>query len=167
MKVEIKNQQYMSIAPIVIIGTNYEKVNFTTVGDIAIMGINPPLLAVGLHKNHFATKEIFASKILSINIPSIDDLELVKLCSTTSGHQVDKSSYCEYDLIDNMPIIQSTPISMVADVVDYLKYEQRCIFLVKIIRTFVEEDLKHDPQQINPILYGLNDQFYKLGNEIK
>lgn len=167
MKIEIENQQYMSLTPIVLIGTNYEKVNFTTVGDIAIMGMNPPLLAVGLHKNHFATKAIFELKRFSVNIPSVDDLELVKLCSTTSGHQVDKSSYCDYDVINHMPIIHSAPIAMAVEVVDFIAYEQRCVFLAKIIQTFVEENLKHDPLKINPILYGLNNKFYNLGDEIK
>lgn len=166
MKIEVENHQYMSLAPIVVIGTNYKKVNFTTVGDIAIMGMKPPLLAVGLHKNHFASKAIFELKRFSVNVPTVNDLELVKLCSTTSGHNVDKSDYCSYDMIDHVPLILSSPISMIVEVVDFLKCEQRHVFLVKIIRTFVEEKLNHDPQKINPILYGLNNQFYKIGDEI-
>jgi len=78
--------------PIVLIGANTNgRANFTEVGDCAIMGIDPALVAVSLSATHHTTSGIDASKAFSVNLPSTDLLSLADYCGIVSGKDVDKS----------------------------------------------------------------------------
>lgn len=158
--------QYMSIAPLVLIGTHSSKINFTTIGDIAIMGMNPALLVIGLHKKHFVTQALMEEGVCSVNIPSEDLLDLVKKCSQESGHYVDKSIYFHYRLVKGLPLIDACPITMICEIESLHQVEQRCIFILKIRETWIDESINRDPKLIKPILYGLNDEFYSIGEKL-
>jgi len=69
LKQLIKPYPLIHPATIAIVGTMHNsKPNFTTIGDIAVAGLNPPLIMISLHQNHNATAFIEQTGMCSINI---------------------------------------------------------------------------------------------------
>ena len=71
MKVKIGNLPYIYPIPIVLVGANVNgKPNFTTIGDVGLMGINPPLVFISSHKQHYLNVGILETGCYSINFPT-------------------------------------------------------------------------------------------------
>lgn len=171
MKQTIKPYPLIHPTTIVLIGTIYcDKANYTTIGDIAVAGLNPPLVMVSLHKNHEATKYIETHKRFSINSTSSSMMKEVDYCGIHSASSKDKSSLFKSSIIDELPIIDTSPINMIVDVVNSITVEQRVIYVCKVDKTFIDNDLiKNDSlilNKIKPLLYGLDNSYYSGINKI-
>jgi hypothetical protein len=83
---------YLYPVPIVLVGSMVEgRANYATVGDCAIMGIRPALVAISLGESHFTTRGILDTGSFSINVPTVELLSLVDYFGSVSGNDVDKS----------------------------------------------------------------------------
>jgi len=92
MKVRLGQVPLVYPVPIVLAGANVGgKPNYATLGDCGIMGIDPPLVYVSLHRDHYTTQGISANGTFSVNIPSTDLLAVTDYCGVVSGREVDKS----------------------------------------------------------------------------
>ncbi|MEE4195834.1 MAG: flavin reductase family protein, partial [Anaerolineae bacterium] len=59
MKVKVGLLPYIYLIPITLVGATVNgKPNFTTIGDVGLMGINPPIVVVSSHARHHLTKGI-------------------------------------------------------------------------------------------------------------
>ena len=93
---------YLYPVPIVLIGAAVDgRPNYATVGDCAIMGIRPAVVAISLGDSAFTTRGIVESRAFSINVPTTKMLPLVDHFGSTSGAELDKSALVES--IDNGP----------------------------------------------------------------
>ena len=170
MRKQFKSIPLIHPTTIVLVGTrNGEKANFTTIGDVAVAGINPSLVMISLNANHNATKYVLEHKKMSINMTVSDLLKHVDFAGMYSSKNVDKSTLVEYEVVDDLPIIKQSPISLIVETLDYIQIEHRLIFVCNVTKTLIEEDLIQDNRinlsGIKPILYGL-DNFYYTGLEI-
>jgi len=165
MKTVIKPYPLLHPVPIVVIGTkNKEKCNFTTIGDIAVAGLNPPLIMLSLHKNHQATMTLLKTKKLSVNIVTKAMVKGVDYCGVFSGKNIDKSEVFPYEMSDGVPLILGSPINHILQVNTINKIENRVIVICDVIKTFIRNDLvmdrKYDFSQINTLCYGLDNKYY-------
>lgn len=157
--------------PIVLIGTKVEdKVNFTTIGDIMIASINPPLITISLNVKHLATTHIDETKVLSINIPTVDMMCETDLCGVLSGHTADKSTIFDYVVENEIPYIRKSPINLFCNVVEKVQIKHRCIYILEVDKTYIEEKLIQNGTinlgGLNGLYYGLENRYYSLVSQI-
>lgn len=156
MKHLSETKQMMSAAPIVIIGTVDQTVNFTTVGDVSVAGLSPPLVTVSLHEDHYSTLQIMKTEKFSINIPETSQMALIDYCSKESGHTVNKSLAIDYEWLDELPAIKKCPVVMSCKVHKSIKIKTRVIIIAEIMATYVTGNA------YEPVLYTLNHEFHTL-----
>jgi flavin reductase (DIM6/NTAB) family NADH-FMN oxidoreductase RutF len=158
--------------PIVLIGTYVEgKLNYTTVGDVAVAGLNPPLIMISLHVDHFSTRGIKEHEKFSVNVPDRAMLELVDYCGIKSGKTVDKGELIlTKEGIEAIPYAEMACTSLLCRVEKSVVIETRTIFIGRVLETILRDDLAAsghiDFKKVNSILYGLNNKYYSVGKEI-
>ena len=169
---------YVYPVPIVLIGATVEgRANYATVGDCAIMGIRPPLVAVSLGESAFTTKGIQEVGSFSINVPATERLSLVDYFGTVSGSDVDKSGLVESIPGTNpdVPLLADCPVNLECEVVEACEVEHRRIFIARVVEAHVDERFVSDVdgrprianlQDLDPILYALDNTYYSVGKPI-
>jgi flavin reductase (DIM6/NTAB) family NADH-FMN oxidoreductase RutF len=169
---------YLYPVPIVLVGATVEgRANYATIGDCAIMGIRPPLVAVSLGESAFTTRGILDVGAFSINVPTTEILSLVDYFGTVSGADVDKSALVESipGTLPEVPLFVACPVNLECEVVEECKVEHRHIFIAKVVETHVDERLIADAdgkpriaplQDLDPILYALDNTYYSIGEPI-
>ena len=169
---------YVYPVPIVLIGATVEgRANYATVGDCAIMGIRPPLVAVSLGESAFTTKGIQEVGSFSINVPATERLSLVDYFGTVSGSDVDKSGLVESIPGTNpdVPLLADCPVNLECEVVEACQVEHRRIFIARVVEAHVDERFVSDVdgrprianlQDLDPILYALDNTYYSVGKPI-
>ena len=164
--------------PIVLAGANVQgKANFATLGDVGIMGLNPPLVYVSLHKKHYTTQGIEENQTYSINIPSTSMLPVTDYCGLETGAEVDKSALFEvfYGELETAPMIAECPVSLECRVVKAFGIEHRRIYVGEVVQAYVDETYVVESEgrrgivpmtALSPILYGLDNRYYSVGERI-
>ncbi len=164
--------------PIVLVGAIVDGVaNFTEVGDCAVMGIHPALVTVSLSATHHTTKGIDATGAFSINLPSSQMLSLADYCGMVSGRDVDKSVLFETFQGEqtDAPLIRDCPVGLECRVLEVVQVKHRRLFIAEVVECYVSPqfvetvDGKHqiaDLFKLDPILYALDNRYYRIGNVI-
>jgi flavin reductase (DIM6/NTAB) family NADH-FMN oxidoreductase RutF len=178
MKVKLGNLPYIYPIPIVLAGAMVDgRPNFTTIGDVGLMGINPAIVFISSHTGHHLNKGILQTGCFSINIPSTDLLPLVDYCGQVSGRDVDKSALFEvfFGDLELAPLIQDCPVNLECRMIKDFCIQHRQIFIGEVIQTHVDDVcvsvLEPDPVlvdlvKLDPILYALDNRYYRVGPPI-
>ncbi len=177
MKSAIGNIPYLYPVPIVLVGCTVNgSENYTTVGDVSIMGIKPALMAISLNENHYTTAGIIEKGHFSINIPTADMMKDVDYCGVYSGREVDKSSMFSLQKTEyGISIIDECPVSIICKTVKDFLIEHRHIFVGEVLKTYIDEKyIKYDDgakkivnmDKLNPLIYGLDNKYYTIGKQI-
>lgn len=133
--------------------------------------MNPALIMISLHANHFTTEGLIEHGLVSVNTPDISMLKKVDYCGMVSGRTIDKSSLFEtiYDS-EKTPYIKIAIFSLICKVENSMRIEHRIIFVAKVLKTIVRDDLYINNtiqySNIFTILYGLNNCYYNTGQVI-
>lgn len=176
MKKTIKPYPLIHPTTIVVVGTMYQnQPNFTTLGDIAVAGLNPPLIMASFHKNHQSTIFIEKHKRFTVNTTTSEMMKKVDFCGIHSASEIDKSNVFESILINGVPIMKESPISLIVSVIDRVQVEQRVIYICSVEQTMIEDDLVSENglklEGLKPLLYGLDNSYYsnisKIGTGYK
>jgi flavin reductase (DIM6/NTAB) family NADH-FMN oxidoreductase RutF len=178
MKTKIKSIPLIYPIPIILAGANvHGKPNYVLIGDVGIMGLNPPLVYISSHVNHYTNIGILQNETFSINIPDTPLLGKADYCGLVSGSDVDKSVLFtnRYGELGSAPMIEECPVSLECEVVKEFCIEQRQIFVGKVAGTYVREDLVSTAEEnttlaemtrMDPIIYGLDNLYYSIGAPI-
>lgn len=145
---------YLPLALITIIGARDQKVNFTTIGDVAIAGLKPKLIMISVHADHYITGQIRKSKCFSVNVPGMDMLELVKYCSEHTGHKTDKSRL-PHELYKDIPYLPQAGQVHFCHVVSETRHKSRVVYLAEVSETL-------DNTMTDVIIYTLDHKFHKF-----
>ena len=160
--------------PIVLVGAYIDgRANFTEIGDVAIAGIKPALVMVSLAEGHHTTSGIRTAGVFSVNVPSTSILDRVDACGMVSGRDVDKSAWFNVFGSDKLqvPLIRECPVNLACEVVHEIQEEHRCVLVAKVVECYVDDTLIKsdggatikDLQAFDPILYGLDNRYYRIG----
>ncbi len=164
--------------PIVLVGANVDgKPNFAEVGDCAIMGIRPAMVAVSLGEAHHTTRGVDAAGAFSINLPSTQLLSLTDLCGMVSGKDVDKSGL--FTVFEGeqtrVPMIEECPVNLECNVQEVVQIRHRRMFIADVVECHVSEEFTvweegkprvADLPTLDPILYSLDNCYYRVGDAI-
>lgn len=178
MKIPFGKVPYVYPIPIALLGANVEgKPNYATVGDFGLMGINPALVCVSSHRDHYTNRGILANSAFSLNFPTTAMLAVTDYCGIVSGREVDKGALFEsfYGELGTAPIIRACPVSLECRVLQEFSIQHRQMFIAEVHCTYVEESFlveKDGKRQIadltrlDPILYALDNRYYSIGQPI-
>lgn len=178
MKIKLGSLPYIYPVPIVLAGANVDgKPSFTTLGDVGLMGINPPLVFISSHQEHYLNIGILETGCYSINFPSTDMLALVDYCGQVSGREVDKGALFEvfYGDLDAAPLIRECPLNLECRVVKEFSIQHRQVFIGEVAQTHLDEDFAKEVDgryrvaeldRLDPILYALDNRYYAVGSPI-
>ncbi|MDD3478389.1 MAG: flavin reductase [Candidatus Izemoplasmatales bacterium] len=152
--------------PIVLVGTKMESgnANFTTIGDIAVAGLRPPLIMISFHERHCSRMAIDQTRKFSVHVVEPSMMAKVDLCGSKSGHHFDKSTLFDFSWHQDLPIIKESPIVFTCHVRERLQVEQRVIYVAQVHEVMLKEgfDLK-DIGSLETLLYGLDNHYYRSG----
>lgn len=178
MKIKLGKLPYIYPIPITLVGANvHGKPNYLTIGDTGLMGINPALVYISSHRDHYTNIGILENGTFSINFPSTSLLAKTDYCGTISGREVDKAALFEtfYGETDSAPMITECPVNLECRVVKEFSIEHRQIFIGEVMQCFGSEEFVHekgghklvaDLTRLDPILYALDNRYYSIGSPI-
>lgn len=178
MKVQLGKLPYIYPIPITLVGANvHGKPNYVTIGDTGLMGINPPLVFVSSHRDHYTNIGILENGTFSINFPTTNMLTVADYCGTVSGRDVDKASLFEtfYGETGTAPMIADCPVNLECRLVQEFSIQHRQVFVGEVVQAYVNEEFVSeqdghkviaDLMQLDPILYALDNRYYCIGGPI-
>ncbi len=156
--------------PIALLGTLYgDDVLYTTVRNLSIMGESPPLIGVMLDKQKHVLKHLDVGTTISINYPSTTMIDKADLCAHVPGNKFDKSSLFKTGFIIETPYIDECPAVIICEIIEKVIIKKQYLFVCHVRRTLIDEDIvveKNIPSMniLDPIIYGLDDKYYKIGS---
>jgi flavin reductase (DIM6/NTAB) family NADH-FMN oxidoreductase RutF len=178
MKVPLGKIPYVYPIPIALLGAQVNgKPNYATVGDFGLMGINPALVCVSSHRNHYTNLGILEHGTFSLNFPTTAMLSVTDTCGVFSGCDMDKSSLFEsfYGELQTAPMIQECPVSLECHMLQNITIQHRQIFIAEVHCAYVDENYLvevagkkqiADLTRLDPILYALDNRYYSIGQPI-
>ncbi len=161
--------------PAVIVGSMVDgKPNFCTVAYCGIVNSDPPMLSIECASSHYTTKGILKNQEFSVNIPSVEMVEVTDYIGLNSGNEIDKSEIFEifFGDIDNAPFIKNTPINHACRLIKMVELAgNKDVYIGEIINTYINEECltneAPDIQKVNPIIYATsNKSYWSIGKEI-
>jgi len=177
-KVKLGPSAYVYPIPIILCGANvHGRPNYATLGDCGLMGLNPPLVYVSSHRDHYTNAGILENGAYSINLPDTRLLAVTDYCGGVSGRDVDKSALFEtfYGELGTAPMIATCPVNLECRVVHEFSIQHRQIFVGQVVQVYAsdkfvrEQDGRRglaDMTQLDPILYALDNHYYRVGDMI-
>ena len=166
-KINIGKNGFIYPMPVTLLGVNVEnKANFMTLAWVNRANMNPPVIAMGVNKNHYTQKGIAENKTFSINFPSADLIKETDYCGLVSGRNKDKSEIFDifYGELETAPMIKQFPLSLECKLLDICKMATNDLITGEITGTYSEEkyltDGKPDIKKINPLVLTMPDNNY-------
>lgn len=152
--------------PVTVVGTEIDgKVNWLNICHIGIVGIDKIMLSMG--KTHYSNRGIRKNRTVSVNLANSDMLVKADYVGLVSGNSTDKSDVFEYyyGTLKGAPLIKDSPLSMECEVVDNYETETHDNFILKIVNTYVNEDVldedgKIDYERVKPVLFEMPQRSY-------
>ena len=178
MKKKCGSLPYIYPVPIVLTGAVVDgKPTFTTIGDVGLMGIRPPLVYISSHTNHYLNQGILENECFSINFPTTKMLPLVDYCGQVSGRDVDKGALFVVFSGDlkAAPLIMDCPVNLECELVKEFSIKHRQIFVGQVVQAHLDQELAVEKEgriqiadlgQLDPVLYALDNCYYQVGNRI-
>ncbi|MFX1251042.1 MAG: flavin reductase family protein [Promethearchaeota archaeon] len=164
--------------PIILAGALvHGKPNFETLGDVGIMGINPPIVFISSGQDHYTNIGVLEHDTFSINFPPTKLLAKTDYCGTVSGHDFDKSQLFNvfFGELETAPMIRECPVNLECKVIKEFSIQHRQIFIGDVVQTYVNEEFVvekegrkriADMTKLDPIIYALDNRYYKIGELI-
>lgn len=178
MKIKVGNTPYIYPVPIILAGAVvHGKPSFTTIGDVGLMGINPPLVYISSHIDHYLNIGVLEHGCWSINYPTTAMLSKVDYCGQVSGRDIDKGALFEifYGDLPQAPLIRECPVNLECRVVKEFAIQHRQVFVGQVVTTHVDQELVREEggqtriaslEELDPILYALDNRYYRVGPPI-
>ncbi len=144
------------------------KPNFMTVGWITRVNFVPPMIAVGINKDHYTPVGIREHGTFSINFPSAALVEKTDYCGIVSGRSADKSAVFEvfYGEIETAPMIGECGLCLECRVSSVVELPTNNLFIGEIVAAHADEhcltDGKLDVRKMNPLILTMPDNNYWL-----
>uniref|UniRef100_A0A7C5TGV8 Flavin reductase family protein n=1 Tax=Ignisphaera aggregans TaxID=334771 RepID=A0A7C5TGV8_9CREN len=162
--------------PVVVIITQCPegKVNAMPASWITPVSEDPPTIAISIDKSSFTSECLKHSNEATINIPSLNHVELLYKLGTVSGREVDKVSEFKLKLIKSKMI--STP--RWADAIGWLEAKVNRYIDIGDVRLYIFEIIEYgirkdvgsewgwNTYKANLVHHGIGKGFYTIGRLI-
>jgi flavin reductase (DIM6/NTAB) family NADH-FMN oxidoreductase RutF len=141
------------------------KANIIAIAAVTIVSYEPPLYMIAVRDNRYSHDIISQTKEFVINVPSIDLVDEVHVCGSSSGSSVDK--FKETGLTPapakkvNAPLIDECPINIECKVVTSIKPGTHTLFIGEVLATHIEQGLFDgeilDLEKFSVIIYNYGE----------
>ncbi|MFX1326232.1 MAG: flavin reductase family protein [Promethearchaeota archaeon] len=161
--------------PVVIVGSMVDsKPNYCTIAFCGVVNLIPPMISIECGPTHYTTKGILDNMEFSVNIPSIEMVEVTDFIGIKSGKDLDKSDIFNsfFGDLKSAPLISEASVNHACKVVKIVELvDRKDLYIGQIINTFVSEKCLTkeipDIKKINPIIFSTSNRTYwSLGQEI-
>jgi len=159
--------------PIVLIGSKVEdRPNFMTAAFCSIVNFKPATLACGLSPTHRTCRGIVETGAFSVNLPVVDQVELVDHCGLVSGDRTDKSALFEtFTGASGAPMISSCPVTAECKLIHTFPMKMDTLFVGEVLSVHADDrvltDGAIDWNKLQPLLFTFPDKSYwRLGGRV-
>ena len=157
-----------------ILGTHLKgKVNFMALGWLTRVNVKPPMLGICVNKNNGSYEAILETGEFSVNLPSVDMVEVTDYTGLVSGKRADKSDLFNvfYGELAAAPMISDCPLTIECKLSQTVDLPTNAFFIAEIINIYTEErfltDGDPDIKKINPFLLTMPDNnFWSIGENV-
>jgi len=172
-KIRIEKNIFIPM-PVTIVGTLVgDKPNFMTVGWASRANAQPPMISVGISKNHLTPSGIKQNQTFSVCFPRADMVEITDFCGLVSGKKNDKSKIFDvfYGDTKTAPMIKECPLCLECTLVQAVELPTNFIFIGEIVGGYSEEKYltKNSPdfKKIDSLILTMPDNSYwKIGEYV-
>ena len=138
-----------------------EKANLITLAYVGKMCMNPPIIAIGIHKKRYSFNLIEEHGEFAINYPRKDQMRAMDYCGTRTGKTVNKWNELgltkEQGTMIDVPLIKEFPWNMECKVVNRLELGSHVCYFGEVVAVHCDKNyLKNnsiDPDKLNTFAY--------------
>lgn len=130
-----------------ILGTHLKgNVNFMALDWLTRVNYQPPMLGICVNKNNASSAAILDTQEFSVNVPSVDMVEITDYTGIVSEKNVDKSSLFQvfYGELKAAPMITSCPLALECKLVETVELPTNYFFIGEIVNIYSEEQFLTD-----------------------
>ena len=161
--------------PVALVGATVDgRPNYLVIGYISPFDFGEQVF-FSLFKERHTAKGILEHRTFSVNVPSADLLDEIRLVGSKSGREFDKSGVFDtfYGELKTAPMITECPLNMECEVTEIVDTELNHGIIGRVVRSYVNSDLLKDEKTIDILEANLlvwatggDPAYYKLGDRI-
>lgn len=166
-KIHYGKNAFIYPMPVTLLGVNVGgKPNFMALGWVSRVNASPPMIGCGVGKHHYTVRGLSENKTFSINVPSVEMMDITDFCGLVSGKTTDKSGLFDifYGELESAPMITACPLSLECSLVSTIEYPTNNFYIGEIVGSYTEDkyltDGHPDIKKINPLLLTMPDNRY-------
>jgi flavin reductase (DIM6/NTAB) family NADH-FMN oxidoreductase RutF len=173
MMKKIRTIPYLMPKPVALIGALVEsKPNFFTVADLCTTAYKRFVISSG--KSHYTNKGILENEAFSVNIPSIEMLEITDFCGIKSGKKIDKSTLFDVfygEILKKTPMIKGASITHACKLVKTIDFgDTHYLYIGEVMETYAHDaslkDNVPDLEKIKPFTWYSDNYYRNIGEKI-
>jgi len=172
-QVKLRNNVFIPM-PVSLVGTTVkDKVNFMAVGWVTRVNANPPMIAIGIGRQHYTSDAIIETKEFSVCFPTAKMIKVTDYCGLVSGKKVDKSNVFEIFFGEKTaaPMIEDCPLNLECRMAHTMTLPTNNLFIGEIVGAYAQRKCITDNalnfKEIDPVLLTMPDNTYwNLGAEL-
>jgi flavin reductase (DIM6/NTAB) family NADH-FMN oxidoreductase RutF len=157
-----------------LLGTHVQdRVNFMALDWLTRVNYDPAMLGICVNKEHASNHAIRETSQFSVNVPTVDMVEVTDYCGIVSAKREDKSKLFEvfYGELKAAPLITVCPLNIACRLIQTVDLPTNTFFIGEIVTIFSEERYlssgKPDITKIRPFLLTMPDnRFWSVGEHI-
>jgi len=157
-----------------LLGTHVQgRVNFMALDWLTRVNYDPAMLGICVNKEHASNHAIRETGQFSVNVPTVDMVEVTDYCGIVSAKREDKSKLFEvfYGELKAAPLITVCPLNIACRLIQTVDLPTNTFFIGEIVTIFSEERYlssgKPDITKIRPFLLTMPDnRFWSVGEQI-
>jgi len=149
------------------------KANFMALDWLTRVNFKPAMLGISVNKGNASHDAIVDTGEFSVNLPSVEMVEVTDYTGLVSGKRVDKSDLFEifYGELKSAPMITECPLSIECKVIKTIDLPTNSFFIAEMINIYTEDkfltDVHPDMKKINPFLLTMPDNnFWSIGENV-
>jgi flavin reductase (DIM6/NTAB) family NADH-FMN oxidoreductase RutF len=149
------------------------KANFMALDWLTRVNYQPAMLGICVNKGHASNAAIRQTGEFSVNIPTVDMVEVTDYCGIVSGAKEDKSKLFEvfYGSLKSAPLIKECPLNIECRLVQSTDLPTNTLFIGELVNIYSEEKFlengKPDVRKIRPFLLTMPDnRFWSVGEQV-
>jgi len=171
-KVTLGPMPYMSVMPIVLVGTTVAgKPNYMTAAWATVACMEPPMVCVAVNKVRHTAVGIEENKTFSLNVSSSSQVIATDHCGLVSGSKEDKSGvfHSFYGVLPTAPLAEECPVNIECTLYSSVDCGSHLLYVGKVVEVHANRscltDGRPDIRKISPIAYA-QGMYYDVGSEV-
>ncbi len=173
-RINIGSNAFLLPEPQNILGTMLNgKPNFMALAWATRLNSKPCLMGISVNKRHASHTAIVKTGQFSLNIPSVDMIEVTDYVGLASGNRTDKSSLLDvhFGELENAPLIKECPLSMELRLIKTVDLPTNTLFIGEVISAWSEDRFMTngyvDIEKVRPFTLTMPDnRYWAFGEQV-